>query len=93
MFSNSRRKEMNKKYKRIETNLIHAGEPSPRILGAVAMPILQSTMYETMGGVDYHDLRYIRLNNTPNHIALHEKFATLEGAEDALLAASGMAAI
>jgi len=84
---------MNKKFKRIETNLIHAGEPSPRILGAVAMPIFQSTMYETMGGVDYHDLRYIRLNNTPNHKALHEKLATLEGAEDALVAASGMAAI
>ena len=32
---------------RIETKLIHAGEPVPRIEGAVAMPVFQSTLYET----------------------------------------------
>jgi cystathionine beta-lyase/cystathionine gamma-synthase len=45
------------------------------------------------GEADYHDIRYVRLNNTPNHLALARKLASLEGAEDALVAASGMAAI
>ncbi|ETW92852.1 MAG: hypothetical protein ETSY1_41835 [Candidatus Entotheonella factor] len=33
------------------------------------------------------------MNNTPNHRALHEKLAALENAEDAVVMASGMAAI
>ena len=77
--------------KRIDTKLIHAGQP--RIQGAVEMPVFQSAMFEYTGEASYHDLGYIRLNNTPNHKALHTKLATLEGAEDALIAASGMAAI
>lgn len=77
----------------IETVLIHAGEPRPRILGSIAMPIFQSAMAESAGGVDYHDLPYIRLNNTPNHAALGAKLAALEKAESALVTASGMAAI
>lgn len=80
-------------YKSIETKLIHAGEPSPRIKGAVALPIFQSAMFEYAGESDYHDIKYIRLNNTPNHIALHEKLAALENAEAAVVTASGMAAI
>ena len=40
-----------------------------------------------------HYLKYIRLNNTPNHGALHTKLAALENAEAALVTASGMAAI
>ena len=79
-------------FRRLETKLIHAGEPHPRIQGAVAMPIFQSAMYETSGG-GYHDLQYIRLNNTPNSMVLHAKLAALEGAETALVTASGMAAI
>jgi cystathionine beta-lyase/cystathionine gamma-synthase len=50
-------------------------------------------MFEYGGEGDYHDLRYIRLNNTPNHRVLHEKLAALENAEAALVASSGMAAI
>ena len=80
-------------YRRLETKLIHAGEPDPRILGAVAMPIFQSAMFESAGETDYHDLRYIRLNNTPNHAVLHAKLAALENGEAALVASSGMAAI
>ena len=78
---------------RIETKLIHAGEPEPRIGGAVAMPIFQSSTYESGGITSYHDLRYIRLNNTPNHVALHQKLAALEGAEASLVTGSGMSAI
>jgi cystathionine beta-lyase/cystathionine gamma-synthase len=84
---------MSRVFKRLETNLIHAGEPHPRIAGAVEMPIFQSAMFEYSGETSYHDLGYIRLNNTPNHTALHAKLAVLEGAEAALVTASGMAAI
>ncbi len=84
---------MEKKYQRIDTKLIHSGEPDPRILGAVSMPIFQSAMFEYGGEKSYHDLKYIRLNNTPNHAALHAKLAALENAEAALVTASGMAAI
>ncbi|HKD99916.1 MAG TPA: PLP-dependent transferase, partial [Planctomycetota bacterium] len=76
-----------------DTRLIHAGEPRPRIHGAVAMPIFQSVTFEHTGAATYHGVQYIRLNNTPNHRALHEKLAALENGEAALVAASGMAAI
>jgi cystathionine beta-lyase/cystathionine gamma-synthase len=84
---------MKKVFKNLETKLIHAGEPEPRILGAVAMPIFQSAMFQYAGETSYHDLKYIRLNNTPNHKALNSKLAALENAEAALVTASGMAAI
>jgi cystathionine beta-lyase/cystathionine gamma-synthase len=77
----------------LETKLIHAGEPSPRFEGAVSMPIFQSATFAYRGETNYHALRYIRLNNTPNHIVLHQKLAAIENAEAALVAASGMAAI
>jgi len=80
-------------YKRLETQLVHAGDPRPRIDGAVEMPIFQSATYEYRGESRYDDVRYLRLNNTPNHLALHAKLATLEGAQAALVTASGMAAI
>jgi cystathionine beta-lyase/cystathionine gamma-synthase len=80
-------------FKHIETQLVHAGEPRPRIDGAVEMPIFQSATYEYRGEGRYDDVRYLRLNNTPNHLALHAKLAALEGAEAALVTASGMAAI
>ena len=84
---------MTKVYNRLETKLIHAGEPEPLINGAVSMPIFQSSTFEYTGQTSYHDLKYIRLNNTPNHVALHQKLASLENAETALVTASGMAAI
>ncbi|UCH07976.1 MAG: aminotransferase class I/II-fold pyridoxal phosphate-dependent enzyme [Deltaproteobacteria bacterium] len=84
---------MTKAYKRLETKLIHSGEPDPPMEGAVSMPIFQSSTFQYAGASSYHDLRYIRLNNTPNHVALHHKLAALENAEAALVTASGMAAI
>jgi cystathionine beta-lyase/cystathionine gamma-synthase len=84
---------MDTHFRGLDTKLIHAGEPVPRILGAVALPIFQSVTFEHTGAPGYHDVRYIRLNNTPNHLALHQKLAALEGAEAALVTASGMAAI
>ena len=81
---------MPKKFKYIDTKLIHSGEPDPLIEGAVIMPIFQTAMFEQAGGMG---LRYIRLNNTPNHIASHQKLASLENAEAALVTSSGMAAM
>lgn len=84
---------MSKTYKTIQTRLVHAGEPDPRICGAVVTPIFQSATYEYEDQASYHDIRYIRLNNTPSHEVLHRKLAALENGEAALVAASGMAAI
>ncbi len=81
------------RHARLDTHLIHAGEPDPRPLGAVTMPIFQSATYEYGGEGEYDALRYLRLNNTPNHAALHTKLAALEGGEAGLVTGSGMAAI
>ncbi len=79
--------------RRIDTDLVHAGEPTPRIAGAVAMPVFQSSTFELHDDAGYHDIRYMRLNNTPNHLAVHAKLAAIEAGEAALVTASGMAAI
>ena len=79
--------------RRLATRAVHAGEPEPRIEGAVSMPIFQSATFETAGEKSYDAVRYVRLNNTPNHQALHAKLASLEGGEAAVVASSGMAAI
>ena len=84
---------MTQRLRHLDTKLIHAGEPRPRIQGAVSMPIFQSANFEYANEDDYHDLKYIRLNNTPNHDAVHQKLAAVENAEAAVVTASGMAAI
>src|SRR3989475_13089863 len=78
---------------RPDTLLVHAGEPRPRDGGAWAMPIYQSGTCEEAEARGYHDIRYVRLSNTPSHESLHNKLAALEEAEAALATASGMAAI
>src|SRR5580704_13657792 len=80
-------------HRHLETQLVHAGEPLPRIQGAIEMPIFQSATYAYAGEGSYDDVRYLRNNNTPSQLALHGKLAVLEGAEAGLVAASGMAAI
>jgi len=80
-------------FKYLETKVVRAGSPSPRINGAVVTPIFQSANFEYAGETSYHDLKYIRLNNTPTQTALHAKLAAMESGEAALAAASGMAAI
>jgi cystathionine beta-lyase/cystathionine gamma-synthase len=74
------------------TRALHAGSRRPRIEGAVATPIFQSSTFE-YHGEDYHDIGYLRLSNSPNHRVVAERIAALEGAEAALASASGMAAI
>ena len=77
----------------IDTRLIHSGEPVPRVEGAVCLPVFQSAIFEYGGEQGYDNLKYIRLNNTPNHRAVQEKLAAVAGGEDALVTASGMSAI
>lgn len=78
---------------RPDTQAIHTGEPKPSILGAVNIPIFQSSTYlydpeQLQQGVRYH-----RLNNSPNHNHVAKKIATLEHGEAALITSSGMSAI
>jgi cystathionine gamma-synthase/cystathionine gamma-lyase/cystathionine beta-lyase len=75
----------------LDTKAIHDGEPSPRIEGAVSLPIFQTATYTHEDSDE--PVRYVRYNNTPNHEALHEKLASLESTERALVTSSGMAAI
>ncbi|MBC7187545.1 MAG: aminotransferase class I/II-fold pyridoxal phosphate-dependent enzyme [Calditrichaeota bacterium] len=77
---------------KIDTKLVLAGEPSPRILGAVTLPTFQSATFQYRGASG-EVLRYGRYNNTPTHDVLHSKLAALENAEAAVVTASGMAAI
>ena len=86
------------KFKNLETQLIHAGEPRPRVQGAINVPIFQSSTFECKDEIEpsrdsYYGIRYIRLNNTPNHQVLHKKLSVLEKGEDARVTSSGMAAI
>ena len=80
-------------FKQLETKLIHAGEPVPHIHGSVSIPIFQSATFEHTEDTDYHDIKYLRLSNTPNHLALHQKLASLEEGDTAIVTGSGMAAI
>lgn len=77
----------------LQTRAIHAGSPTPRIHGAVNVPIFQSSVYEQQDAADYHGIVYPRLSTTPTHLALGRKLAALEGADLAFATASGMAAI
>lgn len=81
------------RFRTLATNVVHAGRPDPSIEGAVATPIFQSANYLMADEGDYEAIRYIRLNNSPNHQSLHAKLAALEGGEAGLATASGMAAI
>ena len=78
----------------LSTRAIHAGVEHARGSGAVTTPIFQSSTFLTdPESTSYEDVRYIRLNNTPNHQVLHARIAALEGGERALVTSSGMAAI
>ena len=47
---------------KIDTKLIHAGEPEKRYGNAVSMPIFQSSTFEYSEQTDYHDIKYIRMS-------------------------------
>lgn len=76
-----------------DTIAVHGGELKPNSEGAVVAPIFQSSTYDFTGQTNYKDLRYIRLSTTPNQLQVSKKLAELEGGADAVVTASGMAAI
>ncbi|MCA9517461.1 MAG: aminotransferase class I/II-fold pyridoxal phosphate-dependent enzyme [Myxococcales bacterium] len=76
----------------LDTVAVHAGRDA--VEGAVTFPIFQSaTFHSRASDTSYDAVRYARLSNTPSHDQLHEKLAAICGAEAALTASSGMAAI
>lgn len=78
---------------RIETLAVHGGERRPGPDGSIVFPIYQATVYTYDDDAGYHDIKYIRLNTTPSQKYLHDKIASLEGAEAAIATSSGMAAV
>ena len=84
---------MSDKEPRFETLAVHGGEPRPAGDGSVVFPIYQGTVFESAPGSSVDDVRYIRLGTNPTQCHLHRRLAALEGAEDAVATASGMAAI
>ena len=79
------------KYRNVETLLVHAGAECGQAHGAVGTPIFQTTTFaeaDSPVGV-----RYTRLGNGPNQVVLEARLAALAGADEALVTASGMAAI
>jgi cystathionine beta-lyase/cystathionine gamma-synthase len=74
------------------TDAIHAGAPAPRPHAPVVTPIYLSSTFFTdspPGG----EIRYTRYGNNPNHEVLGARLAALEGADAALVVASGNAAM
>jgi cystathionine beta-lyase/cystathionine gamma-synthase len=80
-------------FRTLATNVLHAGRPRPNIEGAVITPVFQSANYLMGQESEYGQVRYIRLNNSPNHLTLHARLAAIESTEAALVTSSGMAAI
>jgi cystathionine gamma-synthase len=84
----------------ISTLSVHAGEPRPKFGNALATPIVQTATYTFSGTRELRDHferriereEYGRYGNPTQRIA-EQKLAALEGAEDCLLFASGMAAV
>src|SRR5262245_35801146 len=67
---------------------VHAGSHGDPQFGGIVNPIYPSS------AIDYDsDVKYPRYFNTPNHEAVAEKIAALEGGEAGLVFSSGMAAI
>ncbi len=75
----------------LDTLAVHAGTRPDVQAGAVVTPIFQSVVFDYPAGDA--PLRYGRYGNNPTLVALQERLAVLEGAEAALVFASGLAAI
>jgi cystathionine beta-lyase/cystathionine gamma-synthase len=73
------------------TRAVHAGAPPARAGAPVVMPIHQTATFFT-DAVPTGEVLYTRYGTNPNHIALAERLRVLEGAEAAVVLASGNAA-
>ena len=74
------------------TRAVHAGDPSAAVGEPVVNPIVLSTTFFSEHDGHGH-VRYARYGNAPNQIAVQERLAALEGAEDAVVLGSGMGAM
>ncbi|MDQ8155262.1 MAG: aminotransferase class I/II-fold pyridoxal phosphate-dependent enzyme [Gemmatimonadota bacterium] len=74
----------------LATLVLHAGEAPHAAGDPVVPPLVQSVNYVQEPGSD--NLMYTRYGNTPNADRIQKRIAALEGAEQALMLSSGMAA-
>ncbi|MEP6904440.1 MAG: aminotransferase class I/II-fold pyridoxal phosphate-dependent enzyme [Gemmatimonadales bacterium] len=72
------------------TIAVHGGSAHREAGDPVAQPLMQSVNY--VQGFGTSDLMYTRYGNTPNEEVVQKRVALLEGAEAALVLASGMGA-
>lgn len=86
--------------RRLETEAVHGGERRPYPCSSLTVPIFQSATFvfedfETYAAYSAHEQEHFEYarNVHPTQQWVERKLAALEGAEDALLFASGMAAI
>jgi cystathionine beta-lyase/cystathionine gamma-synthase len=75
----------------LATRAVHAGEPAPLPGEPVVTPVVQAATFFT-DPVPAGEVLYTRYGTNPNHLVVARKIAALEGAEAALVLASGMAA-
>ena len=73
------------------TRAVHAGSAAPAPGESVVTPISQTATFFT-DAEPVGDVRYTRYGTNPNHLVLAEKICALEGADAALVLASGNAA-
>jgi len=87
-------------WKDISTDCVHAGEERVKPYDSITTPIIQSSTFVFKNSEDIHRytkekrfrFEYGRYGN-PTQLAAEKKLAQLEGAESAVLFASGMSAI
>ena len=77
---------------RFETQVIHAGIEPDAETGAVMTPIYQTSTFAQRSPGEHRGYEYSRSDN-PTRTALQTQLAALEGAERALVFATGLAAI
>lgn len=75
----------------LSTRAVHAGEPGPSPGEPVVTPVVHSATFYT-DAEPSGEVLYTRYGTNPNHVVVGKKLAALEGAEAALVLASGMAA-
>jgi cystathionine beta-lyase/cystathionine gamma-synthase len=85
--------DYDERFATLDTNVVHAGRPTPRIGDAAVTPVFQSANYLMADEGSYDEVRYIRLSNSPSHLTLQARLSAIESGEAALVTASGMAAI
>lgn len=74
------------------TRAVHAGSPAPSVGAPVVNPIVPSTTFYSDPSGEAEVL-YTRYGNGPNQRVVERRLASLDGAEDALVTASGMSAM